>query len=136
MRAATGNDESLLKQVRDLLEAHASSTDFLERGPLLGVESPVEAEDTAALDVDVGATVGPYTLVERLGEGGFGVVYRAEQSEPVRREVAFKVIKLGMDTRQVIARFEAERQALARLDHPSIARVLDAGQTEEAGPIS
>ena len=134
LRAATGNDEALLEQVRDLLEAHASSTDFLERGPLLGFESPVEAEDSAPLDVDVGATVGPYTLIERLGEGGFGVVYRAEQSEPVRREVAFKVIKLGMDTRQVIARFEAERQALARLDHPSIARVLDAGQTEGGRP--
>jgi non-specific serine/threonine protein kinase/serine/threonine-protein kinase len=74
--------------------------------------------------------VGPYKLLERIGEGGFGAVYMAEQREPVQRRVALKIIKAGMDTRQVIARFEAERQALAMMDHPNIARVLDAGATE------
>ena len=74
--------------------------------------------------------IGPYKLVEEIGEGGFGIVFLAEQQQPVRRKVALKIIKPGMDTRQVIARFEAERQALALMDHPNIARVLDAGQTE------
>ena len=80
-----------------------------------------------------GTIIGPYKLLEQIGEGGFGVVYMAEQTEPVRRRVALKIIKPGMDTRQVIARFEAERQALALMDHPNIARVLDAGATE-VGP--
>src|SRR5436190_2109068 len=74
-----------------------------------------------------GERVGPYRLVEKRGEGGMGVVYKAEQDRPVRRTVALKVVKPGMDSAQVIARFEAERQALAMMDHPNIARVLDAG---------
>ena len=78
--------------------------------------------------------IGPYKLLEQIGEGGMGVVYVAEQTEPVRRRVALKIIKPGMDTRQVIARFEAERQALAMMDHPNIARVLDAGTTEAGRP--
>jgi len=82
-----------------------------------------------------GDRIGNYTLREQIGEGGFGVVYRAEQEEPLRREVALKVIKLGMDTRQVVARFEAERQALARMDHPNIAKVLDAGATGKGSPF-
>jgi len=77
----------------------------------------------------VGQTIGRYKLLERVGEGSCGVVYVAEQAEPVRRRVAVKVIKLGMDTKQVVARFEAERQALAMMDHPNIAKVLDAGTT-------
>jgi serine/threonine protein kinase len=79
-------------------------------------------------------SIGPYKLLQRIGEGGCGVVYMAEQERPVRRRVAFKVIKLGMDTKNVIARFEAERQALAMMDHPNIARVLDAGATEAGRP--
>src|SRR5204863_8273951 len=75
-----------------------------------------------------------YKLLEKIGEGGFGVVYVAEQKEPVRRRVALKIIKLGMDTRQVVARFEAERQALALMDHPNIARVLDGGATDTGRP--
>jgi eukaryotic-like serine/threonine-protein kinase len=82
----------------------------------------------------VGATIGRYKLLERIGEGGFGVVYMAQQQEPVRRKVALKVIKPGMDTRQVIARFEAERQALSVIGHPNIAKVLDAGTTESGRP--
>jgi serine/threonine protein kinase/tetratricopeptide (TPR) repeat protein len=82
----------------------------------------------------VGQTIGPYKLLEQIGEGGMGVVFMAEQQEPVRRKVALKLIKPGMDTRQVIARFEAERQALAVMDHPGIARVLDAGTTPSGHP--
>ncbi|MHC4902095.1 MAG: protein kinase domain-containing protein, partial [Planctomycetota bacterium] len=81
-----------------------------------------------------GSRIGPYKILQQIGEGGFGVVYMAEQEAPVRRRVALKIIKLGMDTRQVIARFEAERQALALMDHPNIARVLEAGATETGRP--
>ena len=77
-----------------------------------------------------GTTIGRYKLLEEIAEGGMGVVYMAEQREPVRRKVALKIIKPGMDTREVIARFEAERQALAMMDHPNIAKVFDAGETE------
>src|SRR4051794_11169254 len=85
-------------------------------------------------DADVGTVLGRYKLRERLGEGGCGVVYVAEQFEPVRRQVALKIIKLGMDTRSVVARFEAERQALALMDHPNIAKVFDAGTTSAGRP--
>ena len=79
--------------------------------------------------------IGSYRVVEKIGEGGMGVVYKAEQRQPVRRMVALKVIKLGMDTREVVARFEAERQALALMDHPNVAKVLDAGATEQGRPF-
>src|SRR5213595_547699 len=81
-----------------------------------------------------GDRIGRYKILQQNGEGGCGIVYMAEQEEPVRRRVALKVIKLGMDTRQVIARFEAERQALALMDHPNIAKVHDAGATETGRP--
>ncbi len=81
-----------------------------------------------------GAVIGRYKLLQQIGEGGFGVVYQAEQTEPVRRTVALKIVKLGMDTKQLVARFEAERQALALMDHPNIAKVLDAGTTEGGRP--
>ena len=80
-----------------------------------------------------GTQIGPYKLLEEIGEGGMGVVYMAQQQEPVRRKVALKIIKPGMDTREVIARFEAEEQALAMMDHPNIAQVLDAG-SHRVGP--
>ena len=81
-----------------------------------------------------GGRIGRYKLLEKIGEGGFGLVYMAEQTEPIQRKVALKIIKAGMDTHAVIARFEAERQALALMDHPNIARVLDAGATEAGRP--
>src|SRR6202142_2380862 len=83
---------------------------------------------------EVGAVIGSYKLMEQIGEGGFGVVFVAEQLKPVKRRVAVKLIKPGMDTRDVIARFEAERQALAMMDHPNIARVLDGGATAAGRP--
>src|SRR5262245_37129082 len=93
---------------------------------------------SATIDVPAGegpgTTIGPYKLLEPIGEGGFGVVYRAEQTRPVRRVVALKILKPGMDTRQVVARFEAERQALALVDHPNIARVIDGGTTDAGKP--
>ena len=82
----------------------------------------------------LGSTIGPYKLLQKLGEGGMGVVYLAEQEKPVRRRVALKVVKPGMDTEQIVARFEAERQALAMMDHPGIAKVLDAGATDSGRP--
>src|SRR5262245_36387832 len=83
---------------------------------------------------DSPTTVGPYRLLEKLGEGGMGVVYLADQESPIRRRVALKLIKLGLDTRQVIARFESERQALALMQHPNVAAVYDAGATEDGRP--
>ena len=99
-----------------------------------------EAAKTLKIDFNdapveiIGQKIGRYKILERVGEGGCGVVYVAEQTEPIRRRVALKVIKLGMDTKQVVARFEAERQALAMMDHPNIAKVLDAGTTEAGRP--
>src|SRR5579863_5235513 len=106
----------------------ASSTPSQALEPtVLGEIGPVGPEN-------VGSVIGPYKLLQLLGEGGFGVVYMAEQEKPVRRTVALKIIKPGMDTSQVVARFESERQALALMDHPNIARVLDAGATDSGHP--
>ena len=98
------------------------------------LEEPVGPPPVLAVAEGAGSIVGPYKLLERIGEGGMGVVYLAEQTSPIRRRVALKIIKPGMDSRQVIARFEAERQALALMDHPNIARVLDAGATATSHP--
>ncbi len=97
-------------------------------------QQTVKAGQTASRLLAPGERVGRYVVRERLGEGGFAEVYLAEQTEPVRRKVALKIIKLGMDTRQVIARFEAERQALAMMDHANVAKVFDAGSTEAGRP--
>src|SRR2546422_4060191 len=107
------------------------------------MDKPGQPEDAALKDTirlnlpsteKLGDKISHYKLLQAIGEGGCGTVYMAEQEEPVRRRVALKVIKLGMDTRQVVARFEAERQALALMDHPHIAKVLDAGATRTGRP--
>ncbi|MFW9894115.1 MAG: serine/threonine-protein kinase, partial [Candidatus Thorarchaeota archaeon] len=123
-------DAALQARVEALLESREEAGDFLEV-PVLG---PGEHVSTRRPLERPGTLIGRYKLLERIGEGGFGAVWAAEQREPVRRRVALKIIKLGMDTEQVIARFEAERQALALMDHPGIAKVLDAGATETGRP--
>ncbi len=126
LRQAVGENPVLRRRVEALLKAHVDAGDFLEPS--------AEASGTASLlgsaGEKPGTWIGRYKLLEQIGEGGCGVVYMAEQAEPVRRRVALKIIKPGMDTRSVIARFEAERQALALMDHPNIAKVFDAGATE------
>ena len=92
------------------------------------------ASTVASTAADAPQQIGPYKILEQIGEGGMGVVYLAEQTEPVRRRVALKIIKVGMDTKQIVARFEAERQALALMDHPCVAKVLDAGCTAGGRP--
>ena len=96
--------------------------------------SSMPSPEPASFQLRAGDRVGNYVIREQIGEGGFAVVYAAEQERPVRRKVALKIIKLGMDTKQVIARFEAERQALAMMDHPNVAKVFDAGATETGRP--
>ena len=109
-----------------------SQVALAETAPPAAGTTKVELADVP--DETVGQTIGRYKILEKVGEGGCGVVYVAEQTEPVRRRVALKVIKLGMDTKQVVARFEAERQALAMMDHPNIAKVLDGGATDNGRP--
>jgi serine/threonine protein kinase/Tol biopolymer transport system component/tetratricopeptide (TPR) repeat protein len=130
LQTACGHNAALLARVKTLLEAREVRDSFLESAPW----DPAAMLDTPAVTEGPGAVIGRYKLLEKIGEGGMAVVYMAEQQEPIRRKVALKIIKLGMDTRQVIARFEAERQALALMDHPSIAKVLDAGATETGRP--
>ncbi len=125
-----GQDAELLRQVDRLLRAHDSAGSFLESPPEGVAPSTVEKSITEK----PGTQIGPYKLLQQIGEGGMGVVYLAEQKEPVKRQVALKITKPGMDTKQVVARFEAERQALALMDHPNIAGVLDAGATESGRP--
>ena len=128
---ACGADESLRRRVEALLASHNAEDSFLIAPP--APAATVSAAD-GPLTERTGSMVGRYKLLEQIGEGGFGTVFMAEQQHPVRRRVALKVIKPGMDTRQVIARFEAERQALALMDHPNIAKVLDAGATDTGRP--
>ena len=135
LEKACGGDAELRARVEALVAADAQAGEkFLETGMPLG-ERPTELAHTAEITEKGGDVIGRYKLLEKIGEGGFGDVYVAEQLEPVKRRVAFKIIKLGMDTRQVVARFEAERQALALMDHPNIAKVLDAGATETGRPF-
>src|SRR2546422_347272 len=125
LEEACGGDQILRRRVEELLAS--------DRRP----EAPASAGCTRGASdqgAEMGSRIAHYKLLQKIGEGGCGVVYMAEQEEPVRRRVALKIIKAGMDTRSVIARFEAERQALALMDHPNIARVLDAGTTESGRP--
>jgi serine/threonine-protein kinase len=129
---ACGADRVLRERVERLLAARPKVSSFLEAPAAvlaMTVDEPVSEGP--------GKVIGPYKLLEQIGEGGFGVVFMAEQQQPLRRKVALKVLKPGMDTRQVVARFEAERQALALMDHPNIARVIDGGTTGgEPGGVS
>jgi len=132
--AACGADAKLRQRVEALLRAAENAGDFLETPPT-GLGNVAEATlELGNLSEQPGDKIGRYKLLQQIGEGGCGVVYMAEQEEPVRRRVALKVIKLGMNTKSVIARFEAERQALALMDHPNIAKVFDAGATENGRP--
>src|SRR5262249_33510159 len=124
---ACGGDFLLRQRVQRLLAQHFQQDAFM-------AQPAIEASASLPPDESVGAVIGRYKLLEKIGEGGFGLVYLAGQSEPVKRRVALKVIKLGMDTHQVVARFEAERQALALMDHPNIAKVLDGGATASGRP--
>src|SRR4030088_60946 len=137
LRDACVGNEKLRAEVEELLREHEQVGSFLESPALLdrtpGSTLAVTSGMFAVME-KAGDRIGRYKLLQKIGEGGCGIVYMAEQEEPVRRRVALKVIKLGMDTKSVIARFEAERQALALMDHPNIARVLDAGATEAGRP--
>ncbi len=126
---ACGADTVLRNKLFSLLKAHENAGTFDRFGG-----SAELTIDGAPREFAPGTLIGRYKLLEKIGEGGMGVVYLAEQSEPVRRRVALKIIKLGMDTRNVVARFEAERQALAMMDHPNIAKVLDGGATDTGRP--
>jgi serine/threonine protein kinase len=129
---ACGPDAALRERVEALLKVHDRAGRFLE-SPAPDAR-PVATVDGPSAPEAPGTVIGPYKLLEEIGEGGFGVVFLAEQTEPVRRKVALKVLKPGMDTRQVVARFEAERQALAIMDHPNIAKVFDGGATPSGRP--
>jgi serine/threonine protein kinase len=131
LESACGADEELRLRVERLLKAHEQAGDFLEQP---APEAAPHAKTEASVGEKTGDRIGRYKLLQQIGEGGCGVVYMAEQEEPVRRRVALKIIKAGMDTKSVMARFEAERQALALMDHPNIAKVFDAGATESGRP--
>jgi serine/threonine protein kinase/tetratricopeptide (TPR) repeat protein len=131
LRTACGDDVEMRTRVVELLDALEEAGQFLADPT---IDAPPLARAASRNSVPHGTRIDKYELLEPIGEGGMGTVYRARQHKPVRREVALKVIKLGMDTKRVIARFDAERQALAMMDHPSIAKVLDAGATETGRP--
>jgi eukaryotic-like serine/threonine-protein kinase len=138
LESACGGDPKQVRRVKALLRAHGTAGDFMsaedEVGSSTALPSGRTPSTTVAATELIGTMVGGYKVLQEIGEGGFGVVYMAEQLKPVRRRVALKVIKPGMDTRQVVARFEAERQALALMSHPNIAQVLEAGSTEAGHP--
>src|SRR6266568_1778922 len=130
-----GQEEGLRREVAELLRHHGQAGRFLE-SPVANLPSPLREGSAGRSEPTVndprpaelpGTVIGPYKLLEQIGEGGMGTVFMAQQTEPVKRVVALKLIKAGMDSKQVIARFEAERQALALMDHPNIAKVFDAG---------
>ena len=124
---ACGDDTALRNDVLELLRFNEQQTKTV-------IDHKSSSDRSQRMTLARGETIGPYTIIDALGEGGFGVVYLAKQTAPVKRLVALKIIKPGMDTKAVIARFEAERQALAMMDHSSIARVFEAGATPEGRP--
>jgi eukaryotic-like serine/threonine-protein kinase len=149
LQRACSGDPELRAEVESLLEAAGSASSFLEGSPLSGeagadtTSGPTAGgpgrihgilPDAMSPDEVAGTVIGRYHLLQKIGEGGMGEVWLAEQKEPVRRRVALKLVKAGMNSREVIARFESERQALALMDHPAIAKVFDAGSTPEGAP--
>jgi serine/threonine protein kinase len=130
LAAACGDDAGLRARVEKLLKSHEAAGSFMRKPPHPAV--PTVAYEP--ITEKPGTVIGPYKLMQQIGEGGMGLVFVAEQQHPVRRKVALKIIKPGMDSAQVIARFEAERQALALMDHQNIAKVYDAGTTESGRP--
>jgi len=130
VRGACCEDQALRQQVESLIQAHDEVGGFMPTDP---GEAVITIPDRPLSEKE-GTCIGRYKLLQRIGEGGMGIIYMAEQTEPVTRKVALKIIKLGLDTKSVIARFEAERQALAMMDHPNIAKVLDAGSTDTGRP--
>jgi serine/threonine protein kinase/WD40 repeat protein len=140
LQEACAGDEELRRRVSELLQEHQQAGGFLDRPvaePRATDDSDTNAEgDAAAVAPEAcGTLIGPYKLLELIGEGGMGSVWMAEQKEPVQRHVALKIVKAGMDSRQAIVRFEAERQALALMDHPNIAKVFDGGTTANGRPF-
>ena len=141
---ACKGDEDLRREVESLLAHEERAARFIESpamevaARLVGSESLQDASSAETLPpgetIVAGSVIGPYHLLQLIGEGGMGEVWLAEQKEPVRRRVALKLIKVGMDTREVVARFQSERQALALMDHPAIAKVFDAGSTPQGRP--
>jgi serine/threonine protein kinase len=129
VQQAAAGDSALVERVGALLRGHGQSNPILDEDRWLARAALPSAGPMP------GTVIGPYTLRELIGEGGMGLVFVAEQQQPVRRKVALKLIKPGMDSKQVIARFEAERQALAMMDHPNIAKVHDGGTTAEGRPF-
>src|SRR5438309_2046749 len=127
---ACAGDPDLRRRLEKMLAAQAQAGSFLEQP----AHSPVVTAADQPVNEGPGTVIGPYKLLQQIGEGGMGTVFMAEQTQPVQRKVALKVIKPGMDSRQVIARFEAERQALAMMDHVNIARVFDGGTTDAGRP--
>ncbi len=147
VKEACAGDDGLYAAVQQLLAVQEEGEGFFQEGCPTSIstdefvqtlaEHPevLQVEDVAVpVDEEIGRQIGPYRLIEKIGEGGGGSIYLAEQSTPIRRQVAFKIIKLGMDTKSVIARFEAERQVLAMMEHPHIAKVFNAGATEKGRP--
>jgi eukaryotic-like serine/threonine-protein kinase len=130
LEQACAGDVILRQRIERLLNVHERADRFLNGG----AAASGETTDSEPIAECPGTVIGPYKLLQQIGEGGMGAVFMAEQTRPVQRKVALKIIKPGMDSRQVIARFEAERQALAMMEHQNIARVLDAGTTESGRP--
>src|SRR5262249_3559094 len=125
-----GDDVALRRRLEALLGQHDRAGSFLERPAVPALTAP----EGSPVGEGPGSVIGPHRLLEPIGEGGFGVGFIAEPQAPLRRKAALKVLKPGMDSKQVLARFEAERQALALMDHPNIATVLDGGTTESGRP--
>src|SRR6266540_4341750 len=129
-----GQDADLRERIEGMLEADAAAGEFFKTD-VVASSTVILADASLSSSIEKpGDRIGRYKLLQQIGEGGMGLVYMAEQDQPVRRSVALKIIKLGMDTRQVVARFEAERQALAMMNHPHIAKVFDAGVTDSGRP--